>query len=655
MGTKASIAVDSLGNVYISYYDSVNQNLKYATNWKGWWEVTTLASTGNVGVPSFVFSIWGDQAPNVYVGYLNATTHKVMFMYSEEEMLGYWSEPEIISGNLNVSNFAMTMRGYQAYVSLASGGNIYYATSMNWSVVELVGEGQAITAIAVTNDGTPYIPISYDETYVPWGWITHLAYRENNIWVSPTQDNPSNLIFGLGEDLRPEALSIQASGNEVYIAMQLPGSSVDSHKLYIARGAKNIWDVSTRFTVESNIGNELFPAVAVSPSTIDLKAGVVYLNGNLLEYQFLSSMTDTWSKNISPVDTSLDIGKCAVLRADNTGNLHLMYYRSDTGALYYKFTTPSGWSPRYTIVDTSTAPDEWARCSDYSKPSMDLLSDGSPVFSYVNSANQLIYAKWSCGRVCGFSHEVLDTGVTNGATAVAIGSADNPNVLYHKSSHLKFAYKPSPGALTWSYAAVIDSLDTYSPLSMETDNNGKLHAAFVDMMYDHPRYARFGFGGEFWSNISLIEPTDYTLQAINIAVDPVSNFPRVAFIVSNSLDSPLVVRSYSTALDWNSRTTIDSSPDLLSAPSFTIDSAGTQLFAYYYKNLGQGVDGLKFMKRTGSIFSPILLEPSIGLIDSTSIALRPGNVPVIAYHVPALGQIKVAWGPNYVFLPLVKR
>ncbi len=405
MGTNASISVDSLGHVYISYYDSVNQDLKYATNWKGWWEVTTLASTGNVGLPSFVFSIWGDQAPNIYVGYLNATTHKVMFMYSEEEMMGYWSDPEIISGNLNVSNFAMTMRGYQAYVSLASGGNIYYATSLNWSVVELVGEGQAITAIAVTNDGTPYIPISYDETYVPWGWITHLAYRENNIWVSPTQDNPSNLIFGLGEDLRPEALSIQASGNEVYIAMQLPGSSVNSHKLYIARGAKNIWDVSTRFTVESNIGNDLFPAVAVPSGTIDLRAGVVYLNGNLLEYQFLPSMTDTWSKNISPVDTSSDIGKCAVVRVDKTGNLHLMYYRSDTGALFYKFTTPSGWSPRYTIVDTSTTPDEWARCSDYSKPSMDLLSDGSPVFSYVNSANQLIYAQWSCGRVCGFSHD----------------------------------------------------------------------------------------------------------------------------------------------------------------------------------------------------------------------------------------------------------
>ncbi len=224
-----------------------------------------------------------------------------------------------------------------------------------------------------------------------------------------------------------------------------------------------------------------------------------------------------------------------------------------------------------------------------------------------------------------------------------------------KACHLKFAYKPSPGALTWSYTSVIDSLDTYSPLSMETDNNGKLHAAFVDLMYDHPRYARFGFGGEFWSNISILEPTDYTLKAINIAVDPVSNFPRVAFIVSNSLDNPLVVRAYTTAQDWNSRTTIDSSPDLLNAPSFTIDSTGNQLFAYYYKNLGQGVDGLKFMKRTGSILSPILLEPSIGLIDSTSIALRPGNVPVIAYHVPALGQLKVASGPNYVFLPLVKR
>jgi hypothetical protein len=50
-----------------------------------------------------------------------------------------------------------------------------------------------------------------------------------------------------------------------------------------------------------------------------------------------------------------------------------------------------------------------------------------------------------------------------------------------------------------------------------------------------------------------------------------------------------------------------------------------------------------------------MIDTTSAWVDFTSIALRPGDVPVIAYHVPALGQIKVAWGPQSVFLPLIRR
>lgn len=656
VGTNASIAVDSVGHVYISYYDAGNKDLKFATNWYNGWQASTIASTGDIGSKSYIFAYWDYDldAPELNLGYLDATNHSVMLMDLGFETNGYWRSLGKISGDLNVSNFAMTMHGVGQHISIAAAGNIYYWTSSNWSNLESVAVGKSITAIAVDGSGTPYIPIlEYDEFNLKY--LTYLNYREASGWVGV--DYP-NLIYYF-DDPVPETFSISynPTENKIFLAMQLKDTDNSHHKLIVFKGLKGISETYVYSTAQLFIYGDLFAAVAVPGYTTYPKAGVVYLSAGNLKYEYLppSPAAENWQESIINVDFSNDTGNCAVVKADNSGKLHLMYYRSDTGALLYRFSTPTGWSSQYTIVDTSTVPDEWAHCSLYSRPSMDLLSDGSPVFSYVNSADQLIYAKWSCGRVCGFSHEVLDTGVTEGSTAVAIGSADNPNVLYHKSSHLKFAYKSSPGALTWSYTAVIDSLDTYFPLSMETDQNGKLHAAFVDMMYDHPRYARFGFGGEYWSNISLLEPTDYTFKAVNIAVNPVSNFPQVAFIVSNLPDDPLVVRAYSTALDWNSRTTIDSSPDLLSAPSFTIDSAGSQLFAYYYKNPGQGVDGLKLMKRTGSMFSPIILEPSIGLIDTTSIALRPGNVPVIAYHVPALGSIKVAWGPQSVFLPLIRR
>ncbi|HWR67338.1 MAG TPA: hypothetical protein VN364_14565 [Bellilinea sp.] len=661
VGKQASIAVDSLGHVYITYYDELNQNLKYATNWKGWWEVVTLASAGDVGAKSFVFAIMGggQQGPNVYVGYLNATTYKVMFMYSEEEMMGYWSDPEIASGSLNVSNFAMTMHGYQAYVSLASGGNIYYATSTNWSGVELVGEGQAITAIAVTDDGTPYIPISYDETYVPWGWITYLAYRENNNWVSPTQDTPYGLIFSLGDDIQPEALSIQADGNEVYVAIQLPGSNASYHNLYIAHGAKEIY-LGDHYTVQVDAYGEIFPAVAVSPGTIDLKAGVVYLNGNLLEYQFLPSMTDIWSKSISPVDTSSSMGRCTVLRTDNNGRAHVLYSRSDTGALYYKFSTPTGLSGRTTVTDEG----EMARCGLYDRPSMDLLSNGAAVASFVNSAGELIYGKYTCPPIgrCGFVNQIIDTGMRyfESSTAMAIGNGDYPFILYHKfdgvHSHLRMAYQRSNNYPTWNKVDVDNSKNTYGPIAMEPDLEGNMHATFVDIP-DHPHYSKYTLANGTWSTPTILDSTNYTMHPVRVAVNPKSNTPQVAF--ANNLDQ-LIVTAYGCLGQiclWNANT-VDAPPDdagTLGAPSIIIDSNGRRLLTYDYFSPQQGINGLKFMKIEGAVKTSQIIETTPGLVDSTSIALRPGDVPVIAYHLPALGQIKVAWGPVSVFLPLIRR
>src|SRR5574340_118611 len=119
VGKNASIAVDSVGWVYITYYDETNADLKFATNWKGWWEITTLASTGDVGSQSYIFASWAGQGPDISVGYLDSTNHNVKFMYSYVEMNGYWSAPELASGGLHVISFAMTMWAYNPHLSLA--------------------------------------------------------------------------------------------------------------------------------------------------------------------------------------------------------------------------------------------------------------------------------------------------------------------------------------------------------------------------------------------------------------------------------------------------------------------------------------------------------------------------------------------------------
>ena len=65
VGRYASIAIDSLGNVHISYYDATNGDLKYATNKLGPWTAIKI-DTGNVGMFS---SIAVDSNDRVHIAY----------------------------------------------------------------------------------------------------------------------------------------------------------------------------------------------------------------------------------------------------------------------------------------------------------------------------------------------------------------------------------------------------------------------------------------------------------------------------------------------------------------------------------------------------------------------------------------------------------
>jgi hypothetical protein len=53
-GLYNSIAIDSLGDIHISYYDSVNGNLKYARTTLGSWSFQTVDFSGDVGLYSSI-------------------------------------------------------------------------------------------------------------------------------------------------------------------------------------------------------------------------------------------------------------------------------------------------------------------------------------------------------------------------------------------------------------------------------------------------------------------------------------------------------------------------------------------------------------------------------------------------------------------------
>jgi hypothetical protein len=76
VGSRTSIAIDSNGAVHISYYDITNGDLKYATDQSGSWANTTVDSVGTVGKYS---SIAIDANDVVHISYYDATNKDLKY------------------------------------------------------------------------------------------------------------------------------------------------------------------------------------------------------------------------------------------------------------------------------------------------------------------------------------------------------------------------------------------------------------------------------------------------------------------------------------------------------------------------------------------------------------------------------------------------
>ena len=142
-----SIAVDTSGNAHISYFESVNGDLKYVTNASGSWVTTTVDSAGDVGAYN---SIALDTAGKAYISYYDLT------------------------------NFSLK------YATNASG---------NWvtTTVDSAGDVGRWTSIALDTAGKAYI--SYFDLM-----NSDLKYATNasGSWVTTTVDSDGDLGFHCG-------------------------------------------------------------------------------------------------------------------------------------------------------------------------------------------------------------------------------------------------------------------------------------------------------------------------------------------------------------------------------------------------------------------------------------------------------------------------
>ncbi|MHB9036143.1 MAG: Ig-like domain-containing protein, partial [Armatimonadota bacterium] len=343
-GMHTSVAVGSDGYPRISYYDSTNNDLKYAA-WNGeQWVVETVdgsALTGQAADVGQFTSLKLDSGDNPHISYYDLTNTDLKYAYWKN---GAWHIQR-------VDGFASSTDKVGQYSSLAldSSGKpriAYYdetnkdllyaegsaADNPTWTIsstpVDSTGDVGQYTSLALDSTGKPRISY-YDKTN------TNLKYAEGSAATSPVW-TPSNVDSGANDLGQYSSLALDSTGKPHIAYYDATGKD-----LKYAEGSAATSPTWTKSTVESaNMVGEYCSLALAS----DGKPGISYYSstgGNLKYAQGSAASSPVWTLTTIDDGTAeagadtYDVGKYTSLVIDSNGNPHVSYQDVTNGDLKY--------------------------------------------------------------------------------------------------------------------------------------------------------------------------------------------------------------------------------------------------------------------------------------------------------------------------------
>jgi hypothetical protein len=178
VGAYASLAKNGTDHPFISYYDSLNKTLKFATSklFQGWY-IETIDSTPGSGIGSSIVTLTGGQQ---YISYLTGTTLKYIegacaIISLPPHVSCSWDTPKVVDTNINsigtsiattstgIPHIAyVTNTGYLKHAYKIGGGAGNCGDGNNWKCETLSSSGVL---------GTPSIAL--------WGTLPRIIYDDS--------------------------------------------------------------------------------------------------------------------------------------------------------------------------------------------------------------------------------------------------------------------------------------------------------------------------------------------------------------------------------------------------------------------------------------------------------------------------------------------
>ncbi|MDG1551256.1 MAG: putative Ig domain-containing protein, partial [Candidatus Poseidoniaceae archaeon] len=165
-GPPTSLSIDSNDNIHISYFDDINEDLKYATDKSGSWQTSIIDSTGESGHYS---SLAVDSSDNVHISYFQNPNGDLKYATDKS---GSWATSTLDSeGHIGPHNSLLVDSSGNIHVSYydETNGDLNYLISstngrQGWSISPALPDGLVFDENTGEISGTPTL-LSPSATY----------------------------------------------------------------------------------------------------------------------------------------------------------------------------------------------------------------------------------------------------------------------------------------------------------------------------------------------------------------------------------------------------------------------------------------------------------------------------------------------------------
>jgi hypothetical protein len=570
VGSRTSIAIDSNGAVHISYYDITNGDLKYATDQSGSWANTTVDSVGTVGKYS---SIAIDANDVVHISYYDATNKDLKY----------------------ASNM-------QSYIQTGV-GNVIKFIDRDTKV------GNEGTSIAVDSNGDVHISY-YDDIN---GDLKYAALQGVHPWnvygysISPDLPAGLSLNFNSGEiSGTPTALSSNTTYTitarntggtntttiTIEVLDQLPTLSYSPENLTLTKGQSST-DLPLNATLT---GSGTITSWAISPA---LPSGLSFGTSNGTIWGTPTSLMPLKTFRIWANNSGGSVN--ATVNITVNDEAPDISYSPD----WFVLTNNTAMSPTATPTNSggavpSTVIDSTGSVGFYTSIAID--SNGYKHISYYEQSNHdLKYATDKTGSWVNIS--VDTTGIVGYYTSIAIDSNDAVHISYYDTTNSDIKYATCSSGCTTASNWDDVSVDTTGSgaahgdyTSIAIDSNDAVHISYYDGNNDDLKYATCSSActtASNWDDVS-VDTTGIVGRSSSIAIDS-NDAVHISYYdgTNGDLKYATCASSCSSASSWTT-TSVDTTGIVGTYTSIAIDSNDAVHISYYDLGLSHSNSDLKY-------------------------------------------------------------